>query len=333
MRQMAGSEDIAHPLVRASQDILDPSLSAVGRSMVEHYKPTLYQRLRSAGFDVDAAMIGCSGLRRARETAQLLFPGRTVHHLPHIKEHGDIPENTPMATKRCRPDWRAFLRHIAALQSSQFAVVGHGSFLKSEVWRSLCKKPHGRFHNLDGLLITAILTKDGDILHPHIEEFKYQPPAYISGAADQCSVAVERKISEHSKMKRVTKKWKRSRRQSKSQRGGCNCGGLHQTGGGVNMPLAYFLDGAQMRGTYADPTGTGLAATSGSWVREALNQTGGKRSVQAQHGGFSPSVMGSFLANGSQLIPAAGYMGYRMFEKAKTRKGRRGHRTRRSDRD
>lgn len=327
MRQMAGSEDRAHPLVRASQDILDPALSAVGRSMVEHYRPTLNQRLKAAGFDVDAATIGCSGLKRARETAQLLFPGRTVHHLPHIKEHGNIPENTPTNTKRCRPDWRAFLRHIAALPSSQLAVVGHGSFLKSEVWRSLSKKPHDRFHNLDGILITAVLTQDGDMLHPHIEEFKYRPPSYISGAADKCSREIEHKIVTHCKMQRMTKKWKQGRRQSKKQRGGSR----RQTGGGVNMPLAYFQDGAQMRGTYAEPTGTGLAATSGSWVREALTQTGGFKR-KAQQGGFSPSVMGSFLANGSQLLPAAGYMGYRMFEKAKTRKGRRGHRERRTRR-
>ena len=352
MRQMAGSEDRAHPLVRASQDILDPALSAVGRSMVEHYRPTLNQRLKAAGFDVDAATIGCSGLKRARETAQLLFPGRTVHHLPHIKEHGNIPENTPTNTKRCRPDWRAFLRHIAALPSSQFAVVGHGSFLKSEVWRSLSKKPHDRFHNLDGLLITAILTQDGDLLHPHIEEFKYRPPSYISGAADKCSREIEHKIVTHCKMQRMTKKWKQGRRQSKKQRGGSclqqrNADSLAQIGGGVNMPLAYFQDGAQMRGTYAEPTGVGLAATSGSWVREALTQTGGARrhatSVRtvraqsakrkAQQGGFSPSIMGSFIANGSQLLPAAGYMGYRMFEKAKTRKGRRsGYRDRRERR-
>jgi broad specificity phosphatase PhoE len=322
MRQIAGSDDERNSLVRASKELLDPELSAVGRSMAEHYRPILHQRLTAAGFDIETATIGSSGLRRARNTAQLLFPGRTVHHLPHIKEYGNIPENTPMATKRCRPDWRAFLKHLATLPASQFAVVGHGSFLRVKVWQSLTNKPHGRFHNLDGMLITAILTKDGDLLHPHIEEFKYQPPAYISDAADQCSVAVERKIAAHYKMPRMTEKWKRSRRQSRSQRGG------------ANMPLAYFQDGAQMNGTYAENTGTGLAGTSSSWVRAPLNQTGGRRT--AQHGGFSPSVMGSFLVNGSRLIPVAGFMGYRMLEKSgKTRKGsrkHRGHRRTRRDR-
>lgn len=112
-----------------------------------------------------------------------------------------------------------------------------------------------------------------------------------------------------------------------------NADSLAQIGGGVNMPLAYFLDGAQMNGTYPEPTGTGLAATSNSWVRAPLSQTGGRRGTRKQQGGFSPSIMGSFVANGARLIPAAGYMGYRMFEKAsKTRKGRRGHRATRRDR-
>ncbi len=95
------------------------------------------------------------------------------------------------------------------------------------------------------------------------------------------------------------------------------------------MPLAFYQDGAQMRGTYAEPTGTGLAASNNNWARAPLSQTGGSKQ---QQGGFSPSVMGSFLANGARLLPAAGYMGYRMFQKAKTLKGGRwGHRaTRRS---
>ncbi len=95
------------------------------------------------------------------------------------------------------------------------------------------------------------------------------------------------------------------------------------------MPLAFYQDGAQMRGTYAEPTGTGLATTNNNWVRPALSQTGG----------FSPSVMGSFLVNGARLLPAAGYMGYRMFQKAKTQKGGsktleggRGHRATRRNR-
>ncbi len=370
MRQLAGTQDRRNPLVRASQELLDPALSAVGRRMAEHYRPTLHKRLSAAGFNTEAATIGCSGLRRARETAQILFPGRNVQHLPHIKEHGNIPENTPSLAKRCRPDWHGFLRHVYTMSVSQLAVVGHGSFLKKEIWGSVSKEPHGRFCNLDGMLISAILTENGELMNPQVTEFKYTPPAYIKHAADQCSRAVEQKIAAHSKMTRVTKKWKSSRRYSRkqcggasnlkggasnlkggAQVGGCNCGVSHQMGGAVSMPLAYFQDGAQMRHTYAEPTGTGLATTNNNWVRTPLSQTGGANrhavggctvraswKKQQQQGGFSPSVMGSFLANGTRLLPAAGYMGYRMFEKAgkatrATRKGgRRGHRSTRSNR-
>jgi hypothetical protein len=340
MRQLAGTQDRRNPLVRASQELLDPALSAVGRRMAEHYRPTLHHRLAAAGFNTEAATIGCSGLRRARVTAQILFPGRNVQHLPYIKEHGNIPENTPSLAKRCRPDWHGFLRHVYSMTVSQLAVVGHGSFLKKEIWDSVSKEPHGRFCNLDGLLITAILTENGELMNPQVTELKYSPPAYIKYAADQCSRAVEQKIAAHSKMPRVTKKWKRSHRYSRkhcggsrqtggarNQNGGCNCGAAHQTGGGVNMPLAYFQDGAQMHGTYPEPTGTGLATISNSWVRTPLTQTGGAK----QQGGFSPSVMGSFLTNGARLIPAAGYMGYRMFNKSQ-KAGHRGRQSRRRDR-
>jgi len=77
------------------------------------------------------------------------------------------------------------------------------------------------------------------------------------------------------------------------------------------MPLAYFQDGAQMRGTEGSETGVGLAGMSSGFVREALIQTGGKR--RTLRGGFSPSVMGAFAANGARLIPLAAYMGYKMY--------------------
>jgi hypothetical protein len=80
------------------------------------------------------------------------------------------------------------------------------------------------------------------------------------------------------------------------------------------MPLAYFQDGAQMRGTEGSETGVGLAGMSTGWVREALTQTGGKRrSRRQQQGGFSPSVMGAFATNGARLLPLAAYMGYKMY--------------------
>jgi hypothetical protein len=47
-----------------------------------------------------------------------------------------------------------------------------------------------------------------------------------------------------------------------------------QRGGAATpMPLAYFQDGAQMRGTYAEPTGAGLAASSPAWIRQPMTQT------------------------------------------------------------
>lgn len=54
-------------------------------------------------------------------------------------------------------------------------------------------------------------------------------------------------------------------------------------------------------------------------------------------GGFSPSVMGAFMNNGARLIPAATYVGYKMFKNGrskparKTRKGsKKARRTRRT---
>jgi hypothetical protein len=132
---------------------------------------------------------------------------------------------------------------------------------------------------------------------------------------------VQRKTK--SRKSRKTKRSQRSRQSQKSQQ-------QQQQGGGVNMPLAYFQDGAQMRGTEGSETGVGLAGMSTGWVREALTQTGGKRRSRRQqqggfsdrqkdgrssrqNGGFSPSVMGAFATNGARLLPLAAYMGYKMY--------------------
>ena len=76
-----------------------------------------------------------------------------------------------------------------------------------------------------------------------------------------------------------------------------------------------------MQGTTSYETGVGLAGMTENMARAALVQTGGKRRQQ-QQGGFAPSVMGSFAANGLSLLPVASYMGYRMMKKSKTRKGK-----------
>ena len=110
-----------------------------------------------------------------------------------------------------------------------------------------------------------------------------------------------------------------------------------QRGGGVTMPLGFYQDGAQMRGTYGSETGVGLGVMTANMARSALLQTGGRKKVtrkaiqkqkqgqQSQRGGFAPSVMGSFASNGLSLLPVASFMGYRMMNKGnKTRKGKAG---------
>ena len=107
-----------------------------------------------------------------------------------------------------------------------------------------------------------------------------------------------------------------------------------QSGGGVTMPLGFYQDGAQMQGTYGSETGAGLGGMSSTMVREALTQTGGstfgsrrrqrrrRETRKAQQGGFSPSIMGSFAANGLSLLPVASYMTYRMTHKSQSKKSK-----------
>jgi hypothetical protein len=99
-----------------------------------------------------------------------------------------------------------------------------------------------------------------------------------------------------------------------------------QKGGGVTAPLGFYQEGAQMQGTSSYETGVGLAGMTENMARAALVQTGGqqKQRQRQQQGGFTPSVMGSFAANGLSLLPVASYMGYRMMKKSKTSKTRKG---------
>lgn len=93
------------------------------------------------------------------------------------------------------------------------------------------------------------------------------------------------------------------------------------------MPLAYFKDGAQFVGTYAEPTGVGIGVGSGNMIRDPITQAGGRRTLR-QQGGFSPSVMGSFVNVGTRLVPVAAYMGYKLWTGKKTRKNRKTRKTR-----
>lgn len=279
VRHAAESEDPAHPLVAASQQIRDPALTEVGRAMARAWSPHLHEKLTEHGITLDTAIIGASALGRARETAELLFPGRRVATMPHFTEHGRIPENTPRAGLRHPPDWPAFLKHIAREYSDQrdFVVVGHGSYLRSEAWPAVSRRPHGRFQNLDGFLIEGTITPSGRLRVRRVQEIPYR--AHVSpDGDDRCPtlpVRVREKIVAHKRTMRHSRSHRKSagrkharrqtrrRRQTRKQRGGA----------ATPMPLAYFQDGAQMRGTYADPTGTGLAVSSPAWIRQPMTQT------------------------------------------------------------
>jgi phosphohistidine phosphatase SixA len=311
VRELAETEDWEDPVVKIAKAIRDPGLSVIGRRMASTYGPRLCQRLEAAGFECSKAFIASSGLRRAKETARLVF-GRDPTTVRYFKENGNIPENTPRGERHTTPHWASFLRHLSTLvtDDKHVAVVGHGSFLANQVWPSITggKKHAGRFHNLDGVLIEGEF-EGGRLRVDSVREFKYdgavKPTVDDKCAAPEQERFIQRKLAAH------------TRKMRKQQRGA-----------GYGMPLGYYNDGAQMRGTYSDPTGAGLAGSSDSMIRAPLAQTGGRRRTLKQHGGWAPpSVMGAFLTNGAQLLPVAAYLGYKMNKSAKgrrTRKGRTG---------
>jgi hypothetical protein len=87
------------------------------------------------------------------------------------------------------------------------------------------------------------------------------------------------------------KEMTRYTRRAKKQRG------YNQNGGAATgMPLAYFQDGAQMRGTYAEPTGVGLAGSTNTMARVGISQTGGK-----QNGGAATSMPLAYFQDGAQM--------------------------------
>ena len=314
--------------VIVSKEIRDPGLSTLGTSAARAYGPALRRRLAAEGFDLDGAFVGASALRRAQDTARIVFDRDPVA-LPHFAENGRIPENTPSGRPYAAPNWSRFVAHLSTLvhEGESVAVVGHGSFLLS-LWPKLTGKARGkRLNNLDGILLEADIGPHG----LRVLGFKeLMAPALPTKGADKCDVEDIRKIRGTS-------------RSMTRQRGG---------NGSAGMPLGFFNDGAQMHGTMGEPTGVGLAGSSGSWVRPPLNQTGGvgsratrgrrsrrsqngfglraKRTRRSQSGGFSPSVMGAFASNGLRLLPIAGYMGYKMYSNKakKTRKRARGSRRR-----
>ncbi len=291
----------SNPNIVVSKEIRDPGLSTLGSSAAHAYGPILRRRLADKGFELDRAFIGASALRRAQDTARIVFGLDRIATLPHVTEHGQIPENTPAGRPYAAPNWSRFVAHLSTLvtEGQSVAVVGHGSFLLS-LWPRLTGSPRSkRLNNLDGILLDADIDSRG--LRVHSFEEIHAP--VITGSSDTCGIQDVQKIA--AIHKRMTRK----------QRGG---------NGSTGMPLAYFQDGAQMRGTAAAATGT-----AGSWFRAPLHQTGGSRRrtrrQRSQNGGFTPSIMGSFASNGMQLLPIAGYMGYKMYsnQKRRTRGSRR----------
>ena len=329
VRAMAETEDHTDPLVRASQELRDPPLSAVGERMARNYGPTLRARLRDAGFHLNSgrAIIGSSHLRRAKQTAALLFGTeddmltKGLHVFPHITEHGAIPENTPKGMRYRRPDWAAFHNHLSTLsdntKTDEFIIVGHGSFLKG-VWRQLTGRPwSGTFHNLDAFIVEPngtfrVLRYTGDV---------------SPSAPDQC--ALPTKIAAHVRMRQTRKHMRKSRKSQKgrkSQKSQKSRKHSQRGGAATPLPLGYFKDGAQMQFTSGEPTGVNYGASTSSWARAPIDQTGGQRnrSRRRQAGGFTPSIMGNFAANGAAYLPSlAAYTGYKLW-KNQSRGGSRG---------
>jgi broad specificity phosphatase PhoE len=280
-----------------SSHIRDPGLTEYGRKAALSYGPELRNRLQAVGFNVRDALICSSTLRRAQDTARFVF-GREPRVLPGFAENGSIPENTPLEKVYERPNMNVFMKNLHSLVATgdSVSVVGHGSYLRS-LWPLLTGAPKEHpLKNMEGILCDVELSTTG-LRVLSFKEFPYTGPSM--NVPDTCEIEDTEKIARLSNM------------------------GKNQSGGGVNMPLAYFKDGAQMQGTFAEPTGV----QGGAWFRPALTQSGGKRRTQRrerrQRGGFSPSVMGSFAVNGLRLVPVAAYMGYKMYSGQKTRKATR----------
>jgi len=303
MRHSKSCNNHIRSTVDFSQEVRDPALSTEGRRVAALYGPHLQQLLTDTGFDVKAARICSSTLRRAKETAALVF-GRKSQCIAHFTENGVIPENTPEGSRYIEPNWPSVVKQLSKETSDgdSVVIVGHGSYLRS-LWPALTGAPRKEhLNNLEGILLDITAHPSGRATVHGYREFPCPPEYRATDHQDRCTVADTRKIAAlHKKMRK--------------QRGG--------------MPQGYHQPGAQFVHTSSIPTGVATVfPTDGAFVRAPLSQTGG----------FYPSVMGAFAANGSSLVPVAGYMGYKMFSnnKQKTRKNKKTtkkskskHRTRR----
>jgi broad specificity phosphatase PhoE len=297
-----------------SQKLRDASLSAVGKQMAQKYSPVLHRKLRDLGFTLDKnTVVGSSQLRRARHTAALLFPGRRREVYPYFTEYGNVPENTPEGRRYQEPSWAPFINHIHKNYSSteEFVIVGHGYFLRAIVWPFVTGRAYGEggFKNLDGFVVFGHFTDNGVLIVSSVQTIPYTGSVNPDTTPDMCTLPTKIATMTREKMLPCHKTRKAARKTRRRQHGGA-----------YNMPLAYFQNGAQFHGTSATPTGTGLTGMTGSWARAPLAQTGGG----CQDGGFSPSIMGSFAANGLQYAaPIATYTGYKMFRSRGSRRSTR----------
>lgn len=235
--------------------------------------------------------------------------GPPIAMAPHVKEL--FPEWTRADTLAAWLDkvmakWRADISRMAADLQQKLCI---GGAVNDNIWH-LRDVPTIQLDLYDDVL-AYIATQRG--VPVEILRRQYEMTVAASGPkAPQGGGAVKTKKS--AKSKRMPR---RNRKQTRRQRGGAATG----------MPLAYFQDGAQMRGTYDAPTGVGLAGSTNTMARTAIAQTGGKRSKQ--NGGFLPSVMGQMVQNGAYLSPLASFMGYKLLKSGRKSTHRK-RRTRRN---
>jgi phosphohistidine phosphatase SixA len=312
MRTLVNPNDVAHPLVQQSEKIRDPGLTEGGKKMAEQYRPRLHTILEERGIHQKTARIGSSALRRAQETAHILFPAcAKIEIMPFVTEHGDIPENTPHSIPCEKPDWTQFLRHLSDTTDGRkelhIVLVGHGTFMGKYIWTPLRGDRTHRFRNLEGMYIEGEL-QDG-ILYPSImEELSH---TFSEPRDDRCSIQeehkyVQEKIRAHNRTMKGTMRKKTQKRKQHTKRGVAKT--RKQRGG---MPLAFYNNGAQFRGLSEDMTGIRTEDSNSTWAR------------LPQRGGFTPSVMGGFASHGMRLLPVAAYMGHKMMKRRTTRKQRK----------
>jgi phosphohistidine phosphatase SixA len=312
-------ENPTDPAVIVSQAIRDPGLTVVGARNAKIYGPILKAKLQRLGFGPESAIVAASSLRRAKDTASLVF-GKPARGLGHFAENGRLPENTPANGPYTAPDWNKFLGHLSAIvkDGDSVAMVGHGSYLRSLWPRLTGHARRDRLNNMDGILLDIDVSPRGCKVHS-FKEIPYTGPSMMT--ADKCKLPDTRKIADISK--RMTRK----------QRGG---------NGSTGMPLTYHT-GNQPQTYSTTPTGVGLTGETANWIRPPLTQSGGRRSRRSQgggfglrakrtrhtlralHGGFTAEIMGSFAANGARLMPVAAYLGYNMYKNQK--KGRKSRKT------